>query len=177
MDTAEFLSTFEAQLNTLENDPGRFHQSLAQASYSTWEDGPFGSAGTGEDQSISIYNKGAIVGMLLDLEIRHATENQKSLDDVMRKLYNEYYKGKKRGFTDAEFQHVCAQVAGASLSKLFTYVYTTKEIDYAPYVSHAGMGIERIYKVEDTQAQMLKLYHLPHPTKLQSAIWQSWSGE
>lgn len=64
---------------------------------------------------------------MLDFTIRHATQDKKSLDDVIRLLYNQYYKEMQRGFTDAEFQQARETVAGISLSNLFQYVYTTKE--------------------------------------------------
>lgn len=44
--------------------------------------------------------------MLLDFKIRHETSNKKSLHDVMRTLYKEFYKKKKRGFTEKEFRTV-----------------------------------------------------------------------
>ena len=47
---------------------------------------------------ISYYDKGSALGALLDIAIRHETNNKRSLDDVMRTLYNTYYKQKKRGF-------------------------------------------------------------------------------
>jgi len=53
------------------------------------------------------------------------------------------YKGKQRGITDAEFQQACETVAGASLSKVFEFVYTTKELDYATYLGFAGLKLEQ----------------------------------
>ena len=79
--TEQYLfKNFEGNINALENNPGRFYQSLAQASYKTWNDGPFGSQGADAKKSISYYDKGPAVGLLLDFSIRHATENKKSLD-------------------------------------------------------------------------------------------------
>jgi predicted metalloprotease with PDZ domain len=82
------------------------------------------------------------VGLLLDFAIRNATQSKKSLDDVMRLLYWKYYKRLQRGFTDAEFQEACETVAGISLTKVFEYVYTTKELDYATYLYYAGLKLE-----------------------------------
>jgi predicted metalloprotease with PDZ domain len=174
IDALTFVSHFEAELNTLENDPGRLHQSLSQASYSTWEEGPFGGRGSGPAKAISVYNKGAVVALLLDLEIRHATKNRKSLDDVMRTLYRTYYKEEQRGFTDAEFQNICEQIAGRSLTDLFEYVYTTKEIDYAAYLSHAGLGVDKQVNGANGNPQILKIKHLSDPDSLQSEILSSW---
>ena len=76
----DLIRSFENHINHVENNMGRFKQSLVQSSYNTWEDGPFGVEG----KTISYYQKGPLVGLLLDLSIRQATQNQQSLDDVMR---------------------------------------------------------------------------------------------
>ena len=80
---------------------------------------------------------------MLDYKIRAQTENRQSLDDVMRTLYNEYFKQKKRGFTDEEFRAVCERIAGTPLPEIFDdYVATTKEIDYQKYFALAGLKID-----------------------------------
>ena len=50
----------------------------------------------------SYYPKGSLAGLLLDITIRDASENAKSLDTVMRELYESTYK-QGRGFTSADF--------------------------------------------------------------------------
>ena len=77
-----------------EKHEGKDHQSLAQASAETWNDGPFGND---PNKTISYYDKGPVVALMLDFAIRHYTNNKQSLDNVMRKLYNEFYKQKKQG--------------------------------------------------------------------------------
>ena len=116
--------------------------------------------GGGADSTISYYDKGPAVGLLLDLAIRHSTGNRQSLDDVMRRLYREFYQGKRRGFTDAEFRQVCESVAGTSLQEIFEYVYTVKEPDYGKYLAYGGLGIDsewRIFDVPDPGTQALAI--------------------
>jgi len=141
--TEEMLSLLSRTLEASENDPGRNFQTLAEASYSTWDDGPFGRQGE-DDRSISVYDKGCGIGLILDLSIRQATGNKKSLDDVLRLLYNKYYKKLKRGFTDAEFRDACEEIAGVSLAKEFNFVYTLTEPDYETYLAHAGLKLTRV---------------------------------
>ncbi len=86
-DGATLLANLSSDLTAVENNPGKRYQSLQQASYSTWSDGPFGTQGSDPAKSISYYNKGPVVGLLLDFAIRHSTGNKSSLDDVMRLLY------------------------------------------------------------------------------------------
>lgn len=138
----EFYSSLASNINSYENDPGKQYQSLIQASYNTWSDGPFGSRDPANDRSISPYDKGAVAGLILDLTIRHATQYKRSIDDVMRMLYRKYYHGHGRGFTDAEFRQACEDIAGCSLANEFEYVHTTKEIDYGSYLSYAGLKMD-----------------------------------
>jgi len=82
------------------------------------------------NSQISYYDKGELLGMLLDLEIRRRSNNAKSLDDVMRMLYNDFFK-KNRNYTPADFQKVCETAAGSSLEDFFAhYVRGTDELPY-----------------------------------------------
>jgi len=176
-DAGTFLSFFGGNLDAFENDPGRLYQSLQQASYNTWSDGPFGTKGGGPDKSISYYDKGPLVGLLLDFEIRNATQNKNSLDDVMRLLYRKYYKEGNRGFTEAELQSACEQVAGISLASIFEYIYTTKEIEYSRYLAYAGLKIGKQSSGSKGNAKTFTLTRIENPTSLQAAILKSWLGE
>lgn len=178
-DLKTLLADFSNNLNTVENNPGRHFQSLQQSSYATWSDGPFGTQGTEKGKTISYYEKGPIVGLMLDFAIRHATENKKSLDDVMRLLYWKYYKEKQRGFTDAEFQQTCEKAAGMPLTEIFEYVYTTKEPDYDKYFSYGGLKKEevKIETTDKTTIQKFMIKPIENPNALQKAILKSWIGE
>jgi predicted metalloprotease with PDZ domain len=142
----ELLNAFRSSILAYEGTPGRLYQSLTQASYETWSDGPFGRTGDDVNKTISYYDKGPAVGMLLDFKIRHETKNKRSLDDVMRTLYKEFYQQKKRGFTEDEFRQVCEKIAGTSLADVFDYVSTTKEVDYKKYLDYAGLDIDTTSK-------------------------------
>lgn len=141
-DEEMLLADFEGNINNHENNPGKAFQSLTEASFRTWSDGPFGNQGKDAGHSISYYDKGPIVGLLLDFEIRQATQNKQSLDVVMQQLYRKYYQQLNRGFTDGEFQQTCEEVAGKPLTELFKFVYTTADIDYANYLTNAGLELK-----------------------------------
>lgn len=166
------IKSFEQHINTVENNPGSKHQSLAQASYQTWEDGPFGNQAENKGKTISYYEKGPIIGLFLDFAIRHATKNEMSLDNVMQFLYWEYYKSKQRGFTDAEFQQACERIAGISLTPLFEYVYTTKQLDYDTYLNYAGLKV--ILTEGDQQRKKYTIARICNPSPLQVTILNSW---
>jgi len=142
MTETEALDAFRSLIVSLETQPGRLYQSLAQASAETWSDGPSGRVNDEFNKTISYYVKGPIVGLMLDFKIRHETNNKKSLDDVMRTLYQDFYQKQNRGFTETEFRKVCEKIAGTSLDEIFHYVYTTKELDYVKYFGYAGLNID-----------------------------------
>jgi predicted metalloprotease with PDZ domain len=169
-DASTLFKNLEGNINNYEKDPGRQHQSVAQASYYTWEDGPFGGARGGADQAISYYDKGPILGLFLDFTIRHATQNTRSIDDVMRLLYQKYYQQAKRGFSDSEFQQACEQVAGSSLSDFFAYIYNTAELDYARYLGYAGLKLER-------NGEKWELKKREEAGALEQKILRGWLGE
>jgi predicted metalloprotease with PDZ domain len=141
-----YLSAITGEMNTIENQPGAKIQPLAEASFDAWIKSyrpNENSANTG----ISYYDKGALVGMLLDLEIINDTKGKSSLDDVMKYMYNTYYKLKKRGYTDAEFKQGLEKFAGKNLDDFYkNYIYGLTPLNYNKYLAYAG------YKATDDAA-------------------------
>jgi predicted metalloprotease with PDZ domain len=148
----QYLDKMTASINSFENAPGHHYQSATDSSMTTW-----GTSGVGNDRNttISYYNNGSMLGAMLDLKIRNESGNRKTLDDVMRSLYNKYYKDNKRGFTDDEFRSECEAAAGASLTEVFEYASTTKDVDYAKYFSYAGLVVT--FTAEDAPGSYLGL--------------------
>jgi predicted metalloprotease with PDZ domain len=138
----ELFREMKMSISNYESIPGHLFQSVASSSYDTWMLF-FNRAENASNTTISYYDKGCALGMLLDLKIRYESGNKKSLDDVMRTLYQVYYKDKKRGFTDKEFRDVCEKIAGSSLDEIFEiYIPTVQEVDYQKYLGYAGLTID-----------------------------------
>ena len=154
------LDYLSSSIRRYENSEGKNHMSLSRSSFDIWLN--FLSRDeNAEDTTISYYNKGPIIGFLLDLEIRHSSNNQKSLDDVMRFLYNEYYLKQERGFTKEEFWSSCEQMAGRSLEEIRTYVDTVKPIDYQKYLDYAGLQIDLgLLEEQDVETLVKRSYQL-----------------
>jgi predicted metalloprotease with PDZ domain len=137
----EYLERLGQGLSAYESSPGRRFQSPAESSFDSW----FGYFDRNEhlrNTTVSPYDSGLVLALLLDFRIRHETRNRRSLDDVMRTLYRSYAKEKRRGFTDEEFRRVCEDVAGIPLAEIFDrYVATTAEIDYARYLAYGGLEV------------------------------------
>jgi predicted metalloprotease with PDZ domain len=141
-----YLAVLADDINQLENIPGAKVQTLADASYDAWIKAYRPNENSG-NTSISYYTKGSIVALLLDLEIINDTKGASSLDDVMRYMYNEYYKTKKRGYTDAEFKQGLEKFAGKNLDDFYAkYINGLAPVDYNTYLAYAG------YKIGDTLA-------------------------
>ena len=95
------------------------------------------------NSQVSYYEKGAILGLLLDLEIRKRSNGAKSLDDVMRALYTEFFK-KNRNYTPADFQKACELMAGDSMGDWFSrFVSGVDELDYDGALAVAGLRLDR----------------------------------
>jgi predicted metalloprotease with PDZ domain len=105
---------------------GRFNLSVADSSYDLWVDGY--SAGI-PNRKVSIYDKGAVVALILDLEIRKITDNAKSLDDVMRILWNDY--GKKGiGYSEKDYQNIVEKISGKKMDDYFLHcIYGTDPLE------------------------------------------------
>lgn len=161
------LRALSEPLRTVEGNEGHRHMSLRQSSYDIWLNF-FNRNANGAATRISYYDKGPILGLLMDIEILRLTHGQKSLDDVMRTLYNTYYKQLGRGFTEEEFWQTCTTVAGSPLTLMRHYVDTTDEIDYDKCLFPAGLGLDRA---------TWTLHRLAHPGKEQLKIRKQIIGE
>lgn len=140
----ELLEAFRKNIQAFEYESGKEFQTLAESSYNTWSDGPFGEGNYAFNRTISYYEKGPVVGLLLDFKIRTSTNNKKSLDDVMKALYDRYYMAKNRGFTEAEFKKTCEETTGVPIDDILDYVYTTKPLDYTTYPQAFGYRIDTV---------------------------------
>ena len=126
MSPEEALGSLSETIASLQTTPGRLVQSVEEASFDAWvryyrpdENTP--------NTTISYYTKGAVIGFLLDLKIRRATNNARSLDDLMTQAYARYSGAK--GYTSTEFRALASEVAGIDLSAWFrTALDTTDEL-------------------------------------------------
>lgn len=138
----EYLEGLARDIQDYQNTPGRLQMSAEEASFNTWIK-EYRPDENSVNSQISYYDKGELLGLLLDLEIRRSSHNAKSLDDVMRYLYHEFYE-KNRNYTPADFQKACELMAGSSLEDFFTrYVRGRDEMPYNAFLSAAGLRLEQ----------------------------------
>lgn len=137
-----FLNDLIGGLGTVINTPGAKVQSASSSSFDAWIIG-YRPNENSKNNSISYYSKGEIIGLLMDLEIANATKGTKSLDDVMRAMY-EQGKAQKRGYTDAEFKAMVEKISGISFTKFWAkYIDGTDDIDFEKYLAYAGVDASK----------------------------------
>jgi predicted metalloprotease with PDZ domain len=137
----EFLVNIAREIQSLQSRPGRLVQSVEEASFDSWVKF-YRQDENSINSQVSYYDKGALLGLLLDLEIRKASNGAKSLDDTMRALYTDFYK-QERNYTPEDFQKICEKIAGANLQQFFAkYVRGRDELDYNAALSVAGLWLD-----------------------------------
>jgi predicted metalloprotease with PDZ domain len=137
----QFLESVSSSIRELQITPGRLVTPVERASFDAWIKQYRPDENT-SNTTISYYTKGSVVGLLLDAEIRRATNGAKSLDDAMRLAYQRY--AGVRGYTPAEFRAVISEVAGTDLGPwLAKALETTEELDYSPMLEWYGLRFRR----------------------------------
>jgi predicted metalloprotease with PDZ domain len=123
-----YLSFLGQLITGFEHSPGRKERSIEDASWDTW----FWYRGAGPADTnianinLDYYTGGQIMGHLLDFAIRNATNNQKSLDDWMRLLYQRYALPKP-GFEPEDAVRAAGEVTGKDMSEFFRRYVSGKE--------------------------------------------------
>lgn len=133
---AAYYEALADNIQSLQNSPGRRVTSATLASITSW----FSGYGDGNPhQTVSFYTKGALLGLLLDLRIRDATNGERGLDEVMRRLWQEYYE-QGRGYPEDGFQRAVEAVAGRPFDEFFArYVHGTEELPYDSTLAVVGL--------------------------------------
>jgi predicted metalloprotease with PDZ domain len=148
-----YLRHLAAEIQTFESLPARLHLSLAQASFDGWLSDPAQMHDHG-NAWLSFYNKGEIVSALLDLTIRRTTNNARSLDDVVRLLWQEYGSGK--GMEEDAIERAVARVADPG-DFFARYVDGTEPLPYEELFTAAGIAFASAPREPETASLGVKL--------------------
>jgi predicted metalloprotease with PDZ domain len=134
---SEFLDRRMSVAAGIENNDVRNYISPASSSVSTWI-----GYDTPQPFEISYYAQGENLGALLDLSIRHDTGGRAGLDDVMRGLYNDFYK-RGKGFTTDDMIAVLNSITKKDHTDFYRrYVFGTDVPDYKTIYGYAGYKVE-----------------------------------
>ncbi|WP_237586905.1 M61 family metallopeptidase [Pontibacter russatus] len=139
-----YLDIIAGSITSVESTPGNKVQTVAEASFDAWIK-YYRSNENSRNAEVSYYTKGGVLGHLLNMEVMEATKGEKSLDDVMRYMYERYYKQLDRGFTEKEFKEAVEKVSGRNMDAFFRdFVNGTKTPDYNSYFDAAGLRLVNI---------------------------------
>ncbi|WP_224997491.1 M61 family metallopeptidase [Cesiribacter sp. SM1] len=114
-DLDEYLVELNRSLQRHVSNGGRFNHSLIDSGFDLWLDGY--SPGI-PNRKVSIYVKGSLVALLLDLQLRKLTNNERSLDNVMQLLMQEFAL-KQKGYTYEDYKKIVERVAGQPMDEYF----------------------------------------------------------
>ena len=143
------VSDYREQLaNTIDSvvdNPGYGQDTLARASFERTKGYHRGAdrAADKPNRTISFYNQGGLLGLVLDLEIRRSSDGERSLDTVMSALYDDFPLG-KGGFTYGDFRDRLASAGGDGLAeRLDGWVYGTLPLPVAEALESIGWTVGR----------------------------------
>lgn len=129
-----------AQITELEGRPANRWQSAEQSSLDAWlEKYPLYNR---PEFSISYYTKGQVLGVLLDILIRDRTDNEKSLDDVLRAMNTEFAQAGKTYSDSTDVEATAEKIAGVSFEEFFNrYIAGADALPYQATLKLAGLEL------------------------------------
>ena len=139
LDEKQYFDGLGQQITELERRPAHLTQSAEESSLDAWLEG--NGYYRRPERSISYYNKGELLGVMLDLAVRDASHGHASLREVLQWM-NENYAKKGRFFNDSEGVREAAEaVSHADLTSFFTkYVAGTEEIPWDDFFRSVGLA-------------------------------------
>lgn len=144
----ELLKEWAALIERHQNRPGRKQMSVAEASFDEWIEGI--NSDRDNNASVSIYDQGELVSLLLDLAIRERTDNARGLEDVHRLLYQRF-PATSKGYTESDFKALLTEVAGGDFEDFWTrYISGTEELPLAESLGKAGLELSYVADKDDS---------------------------
>jgi len=137
---AEYLEMLGRSITTLLRNAGRMKQTVADASFDAWikyyrpdENSP--------NAQVSYYLKGSLIALCLDLTIRQRSRGRKSLDDLMRALWQSYGQTGV-GVPEDGVEKLAAEIAGSSLRGFFDRALrSTDELPLKALLANVGIAL------------------------------------
>ena len=142
-----YLENLSKDITKYLNIFGRKVQPLGESSYDAWIK-LYRRDANSDNNQISYYLKGQLVSLLLDLLIRAKHDNKRSLDDVMRLMWQRFGQD-EIGFTETQLRTVIAEVAEQNLDDFFSrYIETTAELPFDEYLDLFGLHLKPVSESE-----------------------------
>lgn len=178
LDDTRFLQRESATISGIENSPGSHLMSAEESSLVApfIDDAPHAQHTNLDNTSVSYYPKGELIAMVLDLLIRGKTQGKASLDDVMRRMYEDFYLKSSnnsyylrgRGYTPEDVERVASEVAGYDLHDFFKrYVFATEVLPYDEAFGYVGLRVVQPAALEARNAGLV-LDQTVQPVRIQT---------
>jgi predicted metalloprotease with PDZ domain len=113
----DYLELLGRSLTSLARTGGRLKQTVAEASFDAWIK-YYRQDENSVNSQVSYYLKGSLIAVCLDLLVRSRTRGRKSLDDVMRALWERHGKTGV-GIAEDAWERIAEEVSGVRLRAFF----------------------------------------------------------
>jgi predicted metalloprotease with PDZ domain len=142
-DEQEFLAELSKEITRFMTTPGRLVQPLSESSFDAWIKLYRPDANSSNSQ-ISYYLKGEMVTLLLDLLIRDRTQGNKSFDDVLVAMWNQFGKA-EIGFTETQLKQIIESTANQDLTEFYDrYIHGIEELPFNDYLAAVGIELKPV---------------------------------
>jgi len=138
IEPASYLELLGQTITRVLRGQGRFKQSVAASSFDTWTRF-YKQDESAPNNIVSYYTKGSLIALALDLIIQQTTNNQKSLDDLLRLLWQDYGKP-GRGLAEKEIEKLLSELTGEDMTDFFAnYLYGTQDLPLENLLKTVGI--------------------------------------
>jgi predicted metalloprotease with PDZ domain len=143
IDANGYLQRFLKAVHRLDRVPGRQLQSLEDASFDAWIKLYRPDEHT-LNSTVSYYLKGELVCALLDVKLRAETGGEKSLDSVLRHLWEHYFQADGSGYPEGGYEQIIEELCDVGMGEFFdAYIRGVDEIDWNGLLEPMGLEFER----------------------------------
>ena len=140
-DSKEYLLELSKEITRYLTTPGRSIQPLSESSFDAWIKLYRPDANSSNSQ-MSYYLKGEMVTLLLDLLIRDRTNGNKSFDDVLVAMWEQFGKA-EIGFTEDQLKAIIESIADTDLTDFYDrYIHTLEELPFNEYLAPFGVALQ-----------------------------------
>ena len=135
---SSYLELLAQQLTRHLRTPGREHQTVAQSSFDAWTK-YYKSDENSPNSVVSYYIKGALVALCLDLSLRAKTQQQFSLDTLMRRLWRRFALT-HTGIVEQDIRDILFELAGSEINDfLDKALHSTEELPWQALLGDLGL--------------------------------------
>ena len=135
---SSYLELLAQQLTRHLRTPGREHQTVAQSSFDAWTK-YYKSDENSPNSVVSYYIKGALVALCLDLSLRAKTQQQFSLDTLMRRLWRRFALT-HTGIVEQDIRDILVELAGPEINDfLDKALHSTEELPWQTLLGDLGL--------------------------------------